>query len=198
MKRIRSGQVYLYRGDGLRSTVLDIRMKDKVRGDILRRALEMSLERYPYLRSKLVEKDGDFYIADNALPVALARTDKFRGLGSMKVNYQLIDVTYVEREIHVAFHHALCDGRGIVPFIETLVYYYCSWRYRQAFDSTGIRLAGEPLLQGETDEPFGDSKYEVGDGPAPEVTRDGYALPRMQARSADTTVTRSTSTATSS
>ena len=177
MKRIRSGQVYLYRGDGLRSTVLDIRMKDKVRGDILRRALEMSLERYPYLRSKLVEKDGDFYIADNALPVALARTDKFRGLGSMKVNYQLIDVTYVEREIHVAFHHALCDGRGIVPFIETLVYYYCSWRYRQAFDSTGIRLAGEPLLQGETDEPFGDSKYEVGDGPAPEVTRDGYALP---------------------
>lgn len=177
MKKIRSGQAYLYRDGGLRSTVLDVRMTDRVRGDILRRALEKAMERYPYLRSKLVEKDGDFYIAENLLPVSATKTDKLRALGSMSVNYQLIDVTYSGTGIRVAFHHALCDGRGITPFIETLVYYYCSLRYNRAFEAGAIRLAGEPLLPGETAEPFGHTPYEVGDTPAPTVIKDGYVLP---------------------
>jgi len=177
MKKIRSGQAYLYRDGGIRSTVLDIRMKDKVRGDFLRRALENTMVRYPYLKSKLVEKNGDFYITDNILSVAFAKTDKFRALGSMKVNYHLIDVTYIDKKICVAFHHALCDGRGMKPFIETLIYYYCCLRYNKKFDATGIRLAGEPLLPGETMEPFGNSKYDIGNTPMPEIVKDGYSLP---------------------
>ena len=151
MKKIRSGQAYLYRDGGLRSTVLDVRLKDNVRGDLLRRALDTAMERYPYLRSKLVEKDGDFYIAANPLPVAFARTDKLRALGSIAVNYQLIDVTYTGRSVRVAFHHALVDGRGITPFLETLIYYYCCLKYNTVFESGAIRLAGEPLLPGETE-----------------------------------------------
>lgn len=177
MRKIRSGQAYLYRAGGLRSTVLDVRMKDPVRGDLLRRALETALVRYPYLSSKLVEKDGDFYLAENPLSVAFAKTDKLRALGSMSVNYHLIDVTYTGTSIRIAFHHALCDGRGITPFVETLIYYYCSLRYRRVFEPGPIRLAGEPLLPGETDEPFGHSPYPVGDTPAPQVTKAGYALP---------------------
>lgn len=152
-------------------------MKDKVRGDLLRRALDKAMERYPYLTSKLVEKNGNYYIAHNLLPVILAKTDKFRALGSIRVNYHLIDVTYEDKRICVAFHHALCDGRGIMPFIKTLIYYYCCLKYNKTFDATGIRLAGEPLLPGETMEPFGDSKYDIGNTPMPEIVKDGYLLP---------------------
>ncbi|WEO78774.1 hypothetical protein BJQ94_07020 [Cryobacterium sp. SO2] len=181
MKKIRSGQAYLYRDGGLNSTVLDVRMTQKVRGDLLRRALEKALLRYPYLTSKLVEKDGDFYIAENPLSVAFAKTDKLRALGSMSVNYHLIDVTYSGASIRVAFHHALCDGRGITPFLETLIFYYCSMRYSTALAPEAVRLAGEPLLPGETDEPFGYRRYEVGDTPAPHVIKAGYALPENAA-----------------
>jgi len=177
MKKIRSGQAFLYRDGGICSTVFDIRMKDKVRGDLLRRALDKAMERYPYLTSKLVEKNGNYYIAHNLLPVILAKTDKFRALGSIRVNYHLIDVTYEDKRICVAFHHALCDGRGIMPFIKTLIYYYCCLKYNKTFDATGIRLAGEPLLPGETMEPFGDSKYDIGNTPMPEIVKDGYLLP---------------------
>lgn len=177
MKKIRSGQAFLYRDGGLCSTVFDIRMKDKVRGDLLRRALDKAIVRYPYLTSKLVEKNGNYYIADNLLPIILAKTDKFRALGGVEVNYNLIDVTYEDKKIRVAFHHALCDGRGIMPFIKTLIYYYCCLRYNKTFDATGIRLAGESLLPGETTEPFGDSKYDIGNTPMPEIVKDGYALP---------------------
>ncbi|PRY68393.1 hypothetical protein B0I08_10495 [Glaciihabitans tibetensis] len=112
MKKIRSGQAYLYRNGGLRSTVLDVRMKDKVRGDLLRRALEKAMLRYPYLGSKLVEKDGDFYIADNLLPVAFAKTAKLRALGGIEVNYHLIDVTYTDNSILAAVQSgSRFDGR---------------------------------------------------------------------------------------
>lgn len=180
MRKIRSGQSYLYRDGGICSTVLDVRMKDKIRGDLLRRALETTIERYPYLSSKLVEKDGDFYIASNPLSLAFAKTDRYRALGSMEVNYHLIDVTYSDRKIRIAFHHALCDGRGIKPFVETLVYYYCCLKYNKEFPADGIRLAGEPLLPGETDEPFKDTHYEVEDTPMPDIIKDGYSLPENQ------------------
>ena len=181
MNKIRSGQAYLYREGGIRSTVFEIQMKCKVRGDLLRRALEKSLLRYPYLKSKLVEKNGDFYITDNQLSVAFAKTEKYRSLGSVSVNYHLIDVTYSCNKIRVAFHHALCDGKGIKPFLETLIYYYCCLKYNRTFESKGIRLAGEPLLTGETTEPFGESKYEVTDIKMPEIIKDGYALPEHDA-----------------
>lgn len=122
IKKISSGQAYLYRDCRIRSTVFYIRMKDKVRGDLLRRAIEKSLMRHPYLASKLVEKNRDFYIADNPLSVAFAKTEKFWSLGSMAFNYHLVDVTYIDKKICIAFRHALCDGRGIMPVIETLIY----------------------------------------------------------------------------
>jgi hypothetical protein len=93
------------------------------------------------------------------------------------VGHHLIDVTYTGNSIRVAFHHALVDGRGIKPFLETLIYYYSTLRYTVDVATAGVRLAGEPLLPGKTEEPFGHSMYEVGDTPAPQIIRDGYVLP---------------------
>ena len=176
MEKIRSGQSFLYRKNGLNSTVLDIRMKQHIRGDYLQRALTMTLQRYPYMMSKLVEKDGDFYLEKSMHSMNIAKTKNFRKLGSMSVGYHLIDVTYWENSIYIAFHHALCDGRGITPFLETLVYYYCCLRYNTQFDSSGIRLAGEPLLPGETEDPIGDALFEVDQNNLPQIVKDGYTL----------------------
>lgn len=142
MEKIRSGQAYLYRDGGLNCTVIDVRMKDKVRGEYLRRALNKALKRYPYMASKLVEKNGDFYIEKDRVSMVAVNTDKFRALGSMSTGYHLIDITYTENRIRVAFHHALCDGRGVKPFVETLIYYYCCFKYNKNLDATGVRLAG--------------------------------------------------------
>lgn len=177
MEKIRSGQGFLYRENGYTSTVLDIRMTRNVRGDLLRRALDRSLERYPYLTSKLVEKDGEFYLAQNPTSMTVVRTRRLRVLGSMSTNYHLVDVTYWENHISVSFHHGLCDGRGIMPFLATLVHYYCLLRHDQTLDPTGIRLAGEPLLPGETLEPFGATPLPVDPSAVPVIDKDGYHLP---------------------
>ena len=177
MEKIRSGQQFLYRKNGLNGTVLDIRMKNNVRGDLLQMALTTTLQRYPYISNKLVEKDGNYYLEESLISMNVIKTNSFRELGSMRIGYHLVDITYWGNSIRIAFHHALCDGRGIKPFMETLIYYYCCLRFNKSFEPVGIRLAGDELLPGETQEPVCSSPYEVDRNLVPQVTKDGYSLP---------------------
>ncbi len=186
LEKIRSGQAYLYQKNGMESEVIEIRFNKRVSGSFLNSALAVALKRYPYLNTKLVELDGDFYIVKNEMGLTAIRTEKLARLGHISCGYHLIDVTYYGNTVYVAFHHALCDGRGIKPFIETLIYYYCQLRYKSKASAEGIRLADSPLLEGETVEPnnkaysFDESKE------SPEVIRDAYAIPENVVEEHDT------------
>lgn len=180
MEKIRSGQSFLYRKDGLNCTVIDVRLKKKVRGDILNQALLEAIKRYPYLVSKLVEKNGDFYIADNQnISLAVRRSRDFRSLGSMANGYHLIEVSYYGEHIFVSFHHALCDGVGIKPFVETLVYYYFCMLNHRSYDAPAVRKSTDPLFDDETAEPFRKT-YPAEPYTEPIVVKDGFALPEYQ------------------
>jgi hypothetical protein len=174
----RAGQSYLYKSPGYESEVFEVKLKDGVYSAILQQAVVTALKRYPYLTVKFAEKDGDFYFVENPLPLIVKDTAVLRSLGGLKTNYHLIDVTFRRKSIFVSFHHALCDGEGIKPFIETLLYYYCLYRYPRNMENKpvpGIRLANEALLDGETKDPFLDV-YEISDGEFPKLSRDGFAL----------------------
>lgn len=177
MKQIRSGQSFLYRTNGYDSTVVEIRMRDKVTGSYLQAALTNTTRRFPYLTQKLVEKGGAYYLHRDDNSMVAVKTDKFRTLGSMATGYHLLDVTYIGNCIRVAFHHGLCDGRGVMPFIETLLYDYCCQKYHKKFSSEGIRLPGEPIPEEETVEPFTREFYEVDETAVQQVEHDGFALP---------------------
>ena len=176
-EKIRSGQSYLYQKDGMESEVLEIHFHKIVSGALLNQALMETLKRYPYLNTKLVELDGDFYIVQNEMPIVAKRTKDLARLGDISCGYHLIDVTYFGNTIFISWHHALCDGKGIKPFAETLIYYYCRLRYRSSSSAKDIRLADSPLLLGETAEP-NTSGYSYNESRKyPDVSRDAYAIP---------------------
>ncbi len=185
-EKIRSGQSYLYQTNGMESEVVEIRFHNKVLGSFLNQALLETIKRYPYLNTKLVELDGDFYIVRNDVGLTARRTPNLMKLGSVACGYHLIDITYYKNTVYVSFHHALCDGKGIKPFVETLIYYYCKLRYKSKAKADGIRLANSPLLDNETTEPnlgsytFDESKKSV------EVSRDAYAIPENVIKEHDT------------
>ena len=154
MRRIRSGQSFLYREKGYGSTVIEIEMKDRISGGPIQMALTACEKRFPYLVRKLVEKDGSYYLAPDYNSMVAACTEKFRKLGSMATGYHLVDVTFFRNIIRVSFHHGLCDGKGILPFVESLLYYYCSFRYRRNFSDNGIRIIGQEIDPEEDMEPF--------------------------------------------
>jgi len=173
----RSGQSYLYKRLGMESEVFEIKMKDRVYSAELQRAVTTSLKRFPYMSAKLLQKEGDFYFVKNDQPMIIRETKKLRKLGSWRTNKNLVDVTFKGKTLFISFHHALADGEGIKPFIETLLFYYCSYRYHKRIKKVeGIRLASEPLLVGETKDPFL-KPYEYEEKEFPKIERNGFALP---------------------
>lgn len=177
LERVRSGQSYLYQKNGMESEVMEIWFHKNIWGSILNQALTEVQRRYPYLNTKLVELDGDFYIVQNEILLTAKKTRQLAKLGHISCGYHLVDVTYYENTIYVSWHHALCDGKGIKPFVESLIYYYCKLRYHSCAKADGIRLADSKLLPGETIDPslerhpFEEGKEQVN------VSRDGYAIP---------------------
>lgn len=173
----RSGQSYLYKRYGMESEVIELRFKKKVSGTFLNQALSTTMKRYPYFNTKLIEKDGDFYIVQNEIDLTAKRTKALARLGHISCGYHLIDITYFDYSIYVSFHHALCDGRGIMPFIETLIHYYCKMKYNTNNCADGIRLANSPLLEGETTDPFMREYDYDANKEFISLSRDAYAIP---------------------
>ncbi len=177
MRKIISGQSFLYRKNGYHSTIIEVIMKDRVRGDYLQMALSLSLQRFPYLSDKLVEKKGSYYLCEDLNSMTINSTKKLRTLGSMQTGYHLLDVTYTGKNIRVAFHHGLCDGRGIKPFVETLIYYYCTLKYKKQFDTTGIHTVEEKISENEIAEPFGTEYYKVDEENIVRIDKECFSLP---------------------
>lgn len=176
-ERIRSGQSYLYKLRGMESEVLEVRFFKNVRGDLINQALSETMKRYPYFHTKFIEKDGDFYIVQNEMSPVARKTEKLAKLGGIECGYHLIDITYYGKSVYISFHHALCDGRGVKPFVETLIWYYCRAAYGSAEKAEGIRLAGEALLDGETADPFMHAYDYDRTKEFISLPRDAFALP---------------------
>lgn len=175
LNRNYAGLPFLYRKNGAVSTIMEVIMKDKVDGALLQIAVNFTVSRHPYFKSSLQERQGDYYIAENEMPFEVKETTEFRSLGSKELNFHLMDVTYTQNKIFVAFHHALCDGLGARRFVETLVCYYCEFKYGENIEN-GDGTLPKP---GDIFDPYAYGPYEIDDVEMPVSVRDGYALPEI-------------------
>lgn len=176
--RIRSGESFLYRKEGTESQVFELRMRDKVAHYALQRAFRKALKRYPYFNSSFKVRGESIYLVRNKVKPAVERRKHLRPLGSMASQRNLLDVTFHDKSIFVAFHHGMCDGRGIMPFIKTLMYYYLRRVYKlHELNIPDVRLAGEEMLHGETSDPVRDGNFNFAPEKVFRVDRDGFELP---------------------
>ena len=125
--KVLSGMPYLYRSKGMPSLVYDVRMRKEINHEILNRAIEDALLRYPYFGVKFEERDGDFYAVRNEQPLEARNIDGFIPLGGHSNNYHLMSVTYWDKSLKLSFHHGLTDGRGAKTFLEQIVKFYSDY-----------------------------------------------------------------------
>ena len=181
-EKVRAGQPYLYRENGLPSEVYEIRMNDEIDHAALSVAAEETMKRYPYFRVRYEEHEGDFYTVENELPFEAFSSDELIALGGAQNNYYLIGVTHHGRSIDVSFHHGLADGRGVKSFVETLIYYYCQSAYYSCADSEGILTNADDISECETAEPCGE-KYTVDKAKLQRIeglAKKGFTLPETK------------------
>ena len=126
-----------------------IRMRDLIDPEILRRAVDMTMKRYPYFCVELQKKEGRYVFAENHRPVVI--TDSLHGvdLNSEASNYHMIAFCRKDNWIVLDVFHGMTDGTGAYEVVRTLLYYYCSERYNVKLKEEGIRLVGDVIPEEE-------------------------------------------------
>lgn len=131
-----------------------IKFNDPIDGDILRRATEKTFRRYPYLMKSFVEDSLGRYLIDNPRPVPVIETDGKIYLNSEETNYHLVAISYSGQFMYFNNSHAILDGRGRVPVLKTLLYYYCTERYNEEVTMDDLNLIDTPIDPAEYADPL--------------------------------------------
>ncbi|MBQ9057848.1 MAG: hypothetical protein IJ125_01540 [Atopobiaceae bacterium] len=143
-----SGATQLYTELPVRTYVGEVEISSEVDGDILQNAMNDVLERAPYFADALVEHNGDFFYAENPLPMEVTKGG-LRTTGGPETNYHNIDVTYEGKVMSFSMNHGLCDGQGLNLFIEAVINRYFSRKDGVDYPAGGLRVPGQPVLDGE-------------------------------------------------
>ena len=180
-----SGVSSFYRAKPMRTYVVEVGLKGNVRGELLQEAVNNTLKRMPYFADAFVEKNGDFFYAENPLPMEVKETDVLRRVGGAETNWHCIDVTFWNDTIWFSMFHGLCDGLGMNLFIEATIYHY--FRLRDGINEPveGIRTQDTPILPGEEFDPYS-VPYELPEDYAVDFFKDQYwHLPEIDEKPLD-------------
>ncbi len=136
---------------------ISLSLKENVQPDILQKALDMTLSRFPTFQVAL--RKGLFwrYLELNHRPGPYVRPDIENPCMPMHFkanNRYLIRIYYYEKRISLEVFHSLSDGAGTLYFLKTLTAVY-------------LRLLGHDL-------PNGDGVLDITEKPDPEEFEDAY------------------------
>ncbi len=136
---------------------ISLSLKENVQPDILQKALDMTLSRFPTFQVAL--RKGLFwrYLEPNHRPGPFVQADIENPCMPMHFktnNRYLIRLYYYEKRISVEVFHSLSDGAGTLYFLKTLTAVY-------------LRLLGHDI-------PNGDGVLDITEAPKSEELEDAY------------------------
>ena len=132
---------------------IKIRMRDLIEQEVLRHAVDITMQRYPYFCVEL-QKNEQYSFIENHRPIIITNSLKGVELNSEASNYHMIAFAWKDNWIILDIFHGMTDGTGAYEIIKTLLYYYCSERYNIQFHSRdGIRLLGDFIPEEEWIDP---------------------------------------------
>ena len=133
---------------------VEIRLKENIDGDALRRAVDITMKRYPYLGKRLRKSWTRYYIVRNSLPVVVKENEGKINLGGKEANYHQFAFTYSGNSIFLNQTHGIFDGRGSYPFLQTLLHYYCQFCYGENYEDRNVNYIDTPINPEEYADPY--------------------------------------------
>lgn len=124
---------------------IKIRMNDQIDVVALKNAVDTTMKRYPYFCVRLLEKGKEFIFEDNKSSIVIADSPKGVALNAAESNYHMISFSGYDDWIVVDIFHGLTDGTGAYEVIRTLLFYYCSRRYKKILSEKGIRTTKDDI-----------------------------------------------------
>lgn len=131
---------------------VQITMKDAVDERILTDTARHAFKRYPYFAKQWIRTGESYVFIDNNRPLKVyERTEETWPLNSEQVNYHLASIDYSGNDICFNLSHILAGAFGMLEWVRTTLYYYISEKYKTKLRVDGVKLVGEPMLEGERD-----------------------------------------------
>lgn len=129
-----------------------VTMTEPVDGQALKLSAQKAFARFPYFSRKTrLDESGGYVLEPNDKPISvLPEAEKMPSLGSAEVNEHLFSITYEDYNIYFNFSHSICDATGAMFWIKATLWQYLTDTTGETLDSTGIRIPGSPMEEGET------------------------------------------------
>ncbi len=133
-----------------------IRMRDLIDPDVLRGAVDTTMQRYPYFCVELRKKDGQYVFIENRRPVVITHSLRGVELNAEESNFHMIAFSWSDNWIILDVFHGMTDGTGAYELLRTLLYYYCAARYNVRLREEGVRMVGDEIPLEEWIDPLAD------------------------------------------
>lgn len=157
---------------------ITIRLRDFIRGEKLKEAVEESRARYPYFCRRVVRSGPEEYeILQNDAPIPVTEGRANLALGSDEANGHYLAVCFEEDKIWFDVYHNMTDAKGAVEWAKTVIYLYLCKTVDTVISSEGIRLPGSDFLPGETADPFDMLDVDAAEEPLSRVHYEKPFLP---------------------
>lgn len=155
MKKIICESTYFYGStmENSNSFRLMVRLCDQIDETALRRALALTVKRYPYYMVRCTSDGREYWLEQNDSPFELYHTSEPLLMGSEEVNHYLWAVSYQGDTLWLNIFHGLGDGSAAMHVLRTLLYYYCRNRYESNLSAEGIRV-GDTVPPEELENPY--------------------------------------------
>ena len=151
-------------------------LKDEIDCSVMYNAMQKTIKRYPYFAFRIVRTETGYDKIENQLPIIVK--DSFSEelvLGSEAVNYHWVAAACEGRQLKLAVHHMIADGRSAMRFYKTLLYCYISEKYGIKLDSKGITLPDSPISPDEDVKVY--SLLDGEDGTMRTTVEDPFVIP---------------------
>ncbi len=129
---------------------------ENVDKDVLKIALDLTLEKFPFYRSVLKKGLFWYYLEDSSIEPVVREEYRMPCApiySSIRRNL-LFEVTYFEKRINLEVYHALSDGTGALNFLKTLVFYYLKEKHSNEFDGKHLMFNYNASEREKVDDSF--------------------------------------------
>lgn len=121
-----------------------VNMKENVDRACLQAAAEKAFARFRVQRMTVVRDAARFYLKENLRPPIVHEDDGSRhSLCTGENNGHMLWIGFRGRTITIEFFHGVSDGKGMLPFIHSLLCFYCEARFGDA-DCAALNPAWKP------------------------------------------------------
>ena len=139
---------------------VEINLHDEVKPDVLEKAAATAIGRFPYFSVKVIRDGEEYLCAPNDKPFVVYEGPEVIPLGSEELNGHIAAIMYKGKKLNFFVTHVITDGSGFVPFIRSVLYYYCTEAYNEELDTTDTYLADSPFFDDELCNPYPEEKMK--------------------------------------